>query len=1804
MRSSLVYHLEIALLLTLAMSPAIEIASAQTAIIGGDIYTGANDGTGPIMAPAATPLNGVQVMVQNQRAGGAFITYGTVSGNAWTADVPAPGDYVVMFSVPDHDCTSREFTLTTEGEIQLKDAYLPPLPLPTANLLVYTFYENEINGEDDDGEDAHLNGVTVSVWDDRGNLLATGVTGTQSSAELPQGGEQKGRTDGLYYFTGLPPGEVRVTSDPSTAYLYDVNGTTPLPVVNPLTRSPLDFDETTEFYLLSSEEGGRAFEAVLYPGDPGTEAGAYLVWHGFAEKLGQITEANVKQRFGPRGSLLYAGSITGIMADADRGWIPEPLEPGEAPEALIPPLHPGVTANTIVANGLVVLHVDSETMMPHAVATAEADPITGEFRFDQVPPGRYKLFCSDIPIDYVYIQQQVSVAPHQDVVFPDPSWGVLAPSIMVPRFFARAQGFVKDNTTGAGIPGAKVNIRLKDGSVWMSRITDATGWYRFDNLPEVEVLAHVDVTLPAGYRGAIVTDTFYPGAYWINPNCNPIQFPQCVELGQPYEVTHNAMNRYIQWYTANYNADLLLEPIPPASGDIGGIVYYDHLATGTWVGNGIYDEEDDRSLHGVTVELWDATGTTLLATTTTGAFNKAATLAQGWHEPYTMPVDEWGGVYVGPMPGFYEFRDLAPGDYLVKVIPQAGFSPSPVASDVIAVTVSGGARKDSNFGMNTIVPLSGKVEGGVFDDLFVDPRPFSLMFLEKAGIDKAPVGIYDHLGYFLGSGFQGNPMCYHSASVGTNANTQCPIGESLGQKPEIERRVAPTALLYLGNDPSLPGFNEEYLPLIMPYTMGQGKHKFEADWSLIPVAFGQGPTHEPNPPLPPPAMALPTPPPAPVIQEVTNVGGYILMGTDFGAQRGFSTVTLSGRELYVTSWTDTEIHVGDPIDPISGPMIVTTHAGSSNAMPVEITYDSNRAQYMAERSVFVDTCNTGAEDGSQAAPWCTLEKAMAHLPTATPRYIFVAAGYYNERIQITESDIQFIGAGPRETILDGLGSMQLSMESQGFVGRGPVFFIGQGGEFGGVSNILISGLTITRGSVDDDIGCGIFGDAGNRNIDINTCIIDHNGGYYGGGIWLQKTNHDVRIWSNTISNNGCAGGYGGGISVNDEPEYGPHHGEPEHVIDDEIPGCPPGTYEIFNNHLVQNFSPDYGGAISLYEVKDQLIVAGNLIEENHADDHGGAVFFEESGPIELYGNIILRNSNYDDGGAVSFEDITDQNAVVRVHHNVIARNWADDHGENHVRGGAIAFDDTFYAEIFNNTIVENVAAGSRDPVGGAIDSERHGHEYDGSESLGRDFAPGFSDVMIYGNIIRGNMRLKYDQKHHSDEEDLDWTFGINHVWSPDNFHVDDPAVQLESESHLNTDAYSLVEFNCIDNGEYSDRLGNVDLDPMFIDPQNDDWRLQPGSPVLDMGATAGGGGLPDVVGTVSPLAAPEPMCNTDCFAINEVTIDTVGNNLTAIGTSSSLLSFDPAIDGVGFSVVDGSGYTVDCWIPPGSFVVDGIPGMGMYIFTGPVLGMNMQVQAQLSGCTFTISTTRAPRISRPIGTKMMISLSVGNTLGREGILLAESTGQLTYVRTTPSECCPIQPILFDHAEHMEKNEANLSCLDCHAGAATQDYAGLPGKAVCFNCHTAGGGGNGGPDGNGGEDDSHDGHKSGKFNDKKKIHDHEDDSDDDNGGGNGGGGLHQLDELLPYMNNDVELPWTPMATLRQGVLFSHSRHVTIGQVDCMICHADQAFLNRPREVVYRVMTMRQCRVCHQDNAARIDCAACHEYSFGPNYIAGE
>ncbi|MFQ5505346.1 MAG: hypothetical protein ACE5F1_11185, partial [Planctomycetota bacterium] len=314
-------------------------------------------------------------MVQNQHDGGKIITHATVQGNTWSATVPAPGDYIVMFSALGHDCTSREFTVAVNDD-QVKDAYLPPLfknldgtpsvhELPRAGLLVYSFLDKYINTEDDAPDDPPLNGVTWTIKfkkKDGTFGYVSGVTGTQPSITTLDG-RVINDTAGYYYFTGLPPGEVIATSSASTAWQYDADGPLSLgPITDPVTRNPINFTSETRFYLVSTEEGGKAWDPKLYPGDPGTEAGVYLIWHGYIEKLDQVGTPTNPTPFNP----LLVGSISGTLVDADAPNL-DPDEPFPVPGKD----HPGVELNDVVENGLVVLFRIGETVPVHPIATTE-----------------------------------------------------------------------------------------------------------------------------------------------------------------------------------------------------------------------------------------------------------------------------------------------------------------------------------------------------------------------------------------------------------------------------------------------------------------------------------------------------------------------------------------------------------------------------------------------------------------------------------------------------------------------------------------------------------------------------------------------------------------------------------------------------------------------------------------------------------------------------------------------------------------------------------------------------------------------------------------------------------------------------------------------------------------------------------------------------------------------------------------------------------------------------------------------------------------------------------------------------------------------------------------------------------------------------------------------------------------------------------------------------------------------------------------------------------------------------------------
>ncbi|MEG1142331.1 MAG: SdrD B-like domain-containing protein [Clostridia bacterium] len=139
--------------------------------------------------------------------------------------------------------------------------------------------------------------------------------------------------------------------------------------------------------------------------------------------------------------------------------------------------------------------------------------------------------------------------------------------------------------------------------------------------------------------------------------------------------------------------------------------------------NGIYDV-GEPGINGVTVELYDSTGTTLLRTVTTSNY--------------------------GDYPGYYMFNPLLPGTYLVKFIPPAGYSLT------TQKLVFNGSTPDSTTGFTNPITIgvnevnvyinagllssnNGSIGSFVWNDLNVN----GIYDVEEPGVNGITVQLYD-----------------------------------------------------------------------------------------------------------------------------------------------------------------------------------------------------------------------------------------------------------------------------------------------------------------------------------------------------------------------------------------------------------------------------------------------------------------------------------------------------------------------------------------------------------------------------------------------------------------------------------------------------------------------------------------------------------------------------------------------------------------------------------------------------------------------------------------------------------------------------------------------------------------------------------------------------------------------------------------------------------------------------------------------------------------------------------------------------
>jgi hypothetical protein len=183
--------------------------------------------------------------------------------------------------------------------------------------------------------------------------------------------------------------------------------------------------------------------------------------------------------------------------------------------------------------------------------------------------------------------------------------------------------------------------------------------------------------------------------------------------------------------------------------------------------------------------------------------------------------------------------------------------------------------------------------------------------------------------------------------------------------------------------------------------------------------------------------------------------------------------------------------------------------------------------------------------------------------------------------------------------------------------------------------------------------------------------------------------------------------------------------------------------------------------------------------------------------------------------------------------------------------------------------------------------------------------------------------------------------------------------------------------------------------------------------------------------------------------------------------------------------------------------------------------------------------------------------------GRADVCVARSSGvcpwrrlriafvlELAVGRAKGGDRPPEQPVAYNHKVHAE--ELSIACDQCHSGVETRACAGFPPDDYCEACHAT------------------------------PIV-----------------GSPTETRLVELLKAKTPLAWVAVTKIADHVLFSHRRHVALGNVDCAVCHGDMRERVRPitePAVNFQGRSgMLRCMKCHVESGspyAGVECVDCH------------
>ena len=1349
-----------------------------------------------------------------------------MTGSSASPSISLPnGRYLITVRADGYKLGGEHVTI---GGNQTVTVSLISEPLPLGKIRVHVFEDNlPTNGEDDIPLEDGLGGFRVIVGDTAGQVVVDWL-----GNPICGNGTCITDSNGDVEITNLPRGKYEVLVLPP-------NG------------------QTSRWTQTTTIEGTKVIDAWIVEGDSGNSPregfGQAAVWVGF-----------VQQPNNPWNGQSGTGTIKGI-AKTTIEWTP--------------PINPLLLGQPVDRPYIAVIDIGGNDEMVF-LARGNSD---GSFQINNVPDGIYQLAIWDEPLDYILNFRTVIISGGNTADLGE---------FGLPRWFGWLSGkvYLDQDRDGlrdvgeTGIQGMDLAMRFRDGSLRYGAVTDSQGNYEFPEVFELEKFYISEVGFTnLGTTGGVAYSEFVPYDPAVQDPASYKKFPDALTLSSLHWAAKRSL---IDWGKTVYQNG--------ENGSISGIVQY---ATTRNEFEARYQATEDYEpgIPNVQVNLYAYSGNPLnpisgpiLETVFTDAYEHPTGCDVTDSDGNPLPPPAGGPAGLGPncievpnisnevkagvFDGGYAFSARPAGEYVVEVVPPAGYKivteedlntaegndlvpalppppcvGTPTLMDVpnvynspfdnqtmplcdkkhVTLNQSQNAAADFYLMTDNAVPIPGRVFGFLLDDLNIETDPDFIYYGEKRGIPNTPVGVRDFTGRLITTVNSDKNGIWEVLLPSTYV-ADCPIPSG----------VCPAVYKFVGNDPGdidnpNPNYNPNYQTITFQFDVWPGKTTF-ADVALFPItAFNAFPNGQFNQPA---VCTLPNSQPkvysvdAPYGPDGTQI---TIKGKNFGGSQGSGSVTLDGTPIPIVSWNGGTI-VATVTGVPAGPQQLIVNRSNGKSSINGITFHKIGAGY----NPTVVTVNPPASNATPA-----IQNAIDAASGNT--LIVVTPGVYYQPIALNKAGVKLQGYGPGDPTL-GIGTGGTVIDQRFAQGNQQgLAVIAPNGGFSASFTPQIDGFKITSARDQQDVGGGLFVDRNVHNLEIGNNLIQSNGGNFGGAVVAgqpyrgDNNNDDLRIHHNLIRNNGGFS-LAGGIAI--------------------FNGA--SNYEIDHNQICGNYSGEYGGGLSHFGYSAGGSIHHNEIVYNGAFDEGGgiliggeqpippAVLTQGSGTVEVYSNLILSNLSNDDGGGIRLLQPRDD--VIDIYNNMIVNNVSTD------LGGGIALDDASEVNIFNNTIVRNANTSTAEdsdgnPHGVGVTAESHSPAFQATLP-GSD--PGYPDPVMFNNIICENFSYTWDGVTLTQDSVFDLevlSTNAAHVFHPTYSLLTDPNDTVQEDFVADATNSACGNLAPLFKTPYKTELTAVSfrMEPNFVTvqivtvdlpaTQNSDYHIQNSSATQDQGTTAQGG---------------------------------------------------------------------------------------------------------------------------------------------------------------------------------------------------------------------------------------------------------------------------------------------------------------------------------------------------------------------------